>query len=301
MWGGVGRGKTRLMDLLVESLPPERVERTHFHHFMRGVHRRLAELAGQKNPLDQVADEVADRASLLCFDEFFVADITDAMILGQLLKGLAARQVVLVLTSNVAPVDLYRNGLQRVRFLPAIELLEATLDVVELQSETDFRLRALTQAELFYAPLGAAADAALNAHYARLTGGEAAPADPLRVEGRSIPCRARSGDTAWFNFDALCRGPRSQRDYLALAAQFNTLLISGVVIEASDPDVTRRFIFLIDVCYDQRVKLILSAASAIADFAPAAALAFEFERTQSRLLEMQSEHYLALAHLARSD
>lgn len=298
IWGGVGRGKTFLMDLLVESLPPGWVERVHFHHFMRGVHRRLTELKGKPNPLALVGAEIAARTRLLCFDEWFVGDITDAMILANLLESLLAEGVVLVVTSNVAPTDLYRDGLQRERFLPAIALLERELDIWQLVSLQDYRLRELTRAPLYHTPLGAHAEAAMAEHYRRLVGREPEPAPPLLVEGRPIAMRAGVAETAWFEFDALCRGPRSQRDYLWLAGRFHTLLLSNLVISAEELDAARRFIYLVDVCYDQRVKLLISAAVPLPDLSPGGRLAFEFERTVSRLLEMQSEAYLAEPHRA---
>lgn len=296
IWGGVGRGKTFLMDLLVQSLPETEVERVHFHQFMRAVHARLTELKGQPNPLRLIGAEIAGRARLLCFDEWFVADITDAMILANLLEALLAEGVVLVVTSNLPPAQLYKDGLQRERFMPAIALLERELEVWELVSAQDYRLRELTRAPLYQTPLGAAAEAAQAEHYRRLVGREPAAAPPVLVEGRAIAVRALAAETAWFEFDALCRGPRSQRDYLWLAGRFHTILVSNVVLTADDPDATRRFIYLVDVCYDQRVKLLISAAAPLLELNPGGRLAFEFERTVSRLLEMQSEAYLAEAH-----
>lgn len=299
MWGGVGRGKTFLMDLFFEALPFETKQRMHFHRFMRDVHRSLNERSGTANPLRRVADDFAQRGRVLCFDEFFVSDIGDAMILGELLQKLFRRGVVLVATSNVVPANLYENGLQRQRFLPAIDALIAHVHVLNVDGGIDHRLRVLEQAEIYHAPLDDAAEESLSASFARLASSE--PVTPnlrLEIEGRDILAKACSEGVAWFDFDALCDGPRSQNDYIELSKLFHTVLVSGVPAFTSTlEDQARRFISLVDEFYDRGVKLILSAAAPIPSLYQGERLAFEFERTQSRLLEMGSRDYLAREHL----
>lgn len=299
MWGGVGRGKTWLMDLFFESLPFEQKLRMHFHRFMRRVHQDLRALAGQSNPLLGVADRFAADARVLCFDEFFVSDITDAMILGELLDALFARGVTLVATSNIPPQHLYRDGLQRRRFLPAIALLERHTEIMNVDGGTDYRLRSLERAEIYYAPLDAGADASLAASFAGLAPMEATEGEVLEVEGRPIPTRKRADDVVWFDFTALCAGPRSQNDYIELAREFHAVLISDVPrFTTRLEDQARRFISLVDEFYDRGVKLILSAEAPLEDLYGGERLSFEFERTRSRLLEMQSREYLAKLHRA---
>ncbi len=299
-WGGVGRGKTYLMDLFFESLPLAKKQRTHFHRFMRQVHALLAEFKGQKNPLVQVADTIADQAEVLCFDEFFVSDITDAMLLAGLLARLFERGVCLVTTSNIAPDGLYENGLQREKFLPAIALLHQHTRVLNVDGGVDYRLRALKQARLYVYPLGPDAQRLLADHFLSLTG-QSLPAssDVVVIEGRTIPIVAHWEDVAWFDFAALCDGPRSQRDYLVLASEYHTLLLAQVPqMDDAKNDQAKRFIYLIDELYDRGVKLILSAEVAIPHLYVGHQLKFPFERTQSRLLEMQSDAYLASPHKA---
>lgn len=300
LWGGVGRGKTYVMDLFYETLPLSQKMRTHFHRFMRRVHAELTELKGEKNPLEKVADRLSREARIICFDEFFVSDITDAMILANLLEALFSRGVTLVATSNLAPKDLYKDGLQRVRFLPAIDLLYQRLDVLELDGGVDYRLRALAQAELYYSPLGAAADQALRRRFDDLVlDPQAVKVDPvLTIEGRPIPARFEAGDVCWFDFASVCEGPRSQHDYLELAREYHTVLLANVpALGAANDDAARRFIYLVDVFYDRHVKLVLSAAEPLRNLYGRGRLEFEFQRTVSRLLEMQSQEYLALPHL----
>lgn len=298
-WGGVGRGKTYLMDTFYDSLPFSTKTRTHFHRFMQRVHAELKLLAGEKNPLDRVAGKFAAEAEVICFDEFFVTDITDAMILGSLMEKLFAHGVALVATSNIVPDRLYENGLQRARFLPAIKLLNSCTEVVNVDSGIDYRLRALEQAELYHSPLDAAADESLNCSFESLAPDvrEAINGQVLEVNGRPIHTRRCCEDVVWFDFVALCDGPRSQNDYIEIAKQFHAVLISNVPqLGGQRDDQARRFINLVDEFYDCGVKLILSAEVTLADLYGGGRLEFEFERTTSRLLEMQSHEYLARAH-----
>ena len=301
-WGGVGRGKTYLMDVFYDELPFEQKMRTHFHRFMRRVHQELTELKGEKNPLVKVAERLSREARVICFDEFFVTDITDAMILAGLLEALFARGVTLVATSNIVPAGLYPNGLQRDRFLPAIALLQRHTEVANIDGGIDYRLRALQQAALFYSPLTPNAETSLNECFLRLApDAQAIVSDvALTVEGRTITARKVADDVAWFDFYALCDGPRSQRDYIELAREYHAVVVSNVpLLGVGNDDQARRFIYMVDEFYDRGVKLVISAAKPIVQlYCPQGRLTFEFERTQSRLLEMQSEAYLALAHKA---
>jgi cell division protein ZapE len=301
LWGGVGRGKTYLMDTFFEALPFPQKMRTHFHRFMRRVHAELTQLKGEKNPLDKVATVLAGEARVICFDEFFVADITDAMILANLLKALFARGVTLVATSNVEPGNLYKDGLQRERFLPAIELLREHVVILNVDGGTDYRLRALVKAELYYSPLDDAAERALEDCFQRLVPDSRAIRRDLdlAVEGRMIRARCEADDVVWFDFKALCDGPRSQHDYIVLAKEYHAVLVSNVPeFGQRNDDQARRFIYLVDEFYDRHVKLVLSAATPLNMLYGDGRLGFEFQRTQSRLLEMQSQEYLALPHKA---
>lgn len=298
-WGGVGRGKTYLMDNFYESLPFERKMRAHFHRFMRRVHRELKQLEGEKNPLEKVADRIAGEARVICFDEFFVSDIADAMLLGTLLELLFARRVVLVATSNIVPDNLYKNGLQRQRFLPTITLLNQHTDVVNIDGGIDYRLRALEQAELYHSPLDAEAEQALMSAFKGLVPaiGEVREGVALEVENRQIPCRYISEDVVWFDFDVICNIPRSQYDYIELAREFHAVLVGNVPqMGRKNDDQARRFVNLVDEFYDRNVKLVLSAEVDMASLYAEGGLEFEFQRTQSRLLEMQSHEYLARPH-----
>jgi cell division protein ZapE len=299
LWGGVGRGKTFLMDLFFEALPVERKMRMHFHRFMQRTHREMTRLAGVANPLSHVADVYAREACVLCFDEFFVSDIGDAMILGELLAQLLERGVTLVATSNIPPGRLYWNGLQRRSFLPAIAAIEANTEVVELAGANDYRLRVLERAEIYHVGVDAQADRQLAASFEALaTDAATARADvDLEIEGRPIRCRRFADDVVWFDFAAICDGPRGQADYIELARECHAVLISGVpVFTTQTEDQARRFISLVDEFYDHNVKLILSAAAPIESLYRGERLVFEFERTRSRLLEMQSHDYLAGTH-----
>ena len=299
LWGSVGRGKTFLVDICYEHLPIRAKRRIHFHRFMGEVHARLAELGEISDPLDRVAEEWADDLRLLCLDEFFVTDIGDAMILSRLLHGLFARGVCLLTTSNIAPDGLYRDGLQRARFLPAIELLQQHCEVIHLDSPTDYRLRTLRQAPVYLYPADGDAETALRGHYQRLTadycheGGES-----LQINGRAIPVRDHDEGVAWFDFAALCDGPRAVADYIEIARDLHTVLVSNVpVFEASDDDRFRRFVHLVDELYDRHVNLIASATAAPAALYRGTRLQLESERCSSRLIEMQSRDYLASEHL----
>ena len=294
MHGGVGRGKSFLMDCFYNAVPIKRKTRLHFHEFMREVHRELRDLQGTVNPLDELGRRMSLRYKLICFDEFHVAEITDAMILYRLLAALFNNGVGFVTTSNFAPDELYPNGMHRDRILPAIELLKANLEVLSVDNGTDYRSITLEKLKLYHMPLGEAADAAMTDAFERLA--EARDEDPvLNIESRQIRARRKAGGVVWFDFKTLCGGPRSQNDYLEMASQFHTVLLSDVphmpVRMASE---ARRFTWLVDVLYDRRVKLIMSAAVPPEALYTEGPLAHEFPRTISRLNEMQSTQYLAL-------
>jgi cell division protein ZapE len=297
LFGGVGRGKSFLMDAFFAAVPVRRKTRVHFHAFMRDVHAALAEVKHEEDPLAVVAADIARRWRLVCFDEFHVSDIADAMILGRLLTALFEGGVVFVMTSNFAPDALWPNGLQRDRFLPTIALLRQWLDVVEMDAGIDYRLRALEHLATWHVPSGPAADTALAQAFEAMRSG--ADEDPqLAIEGRTLKARRRAGSMVWFDFKTLCDGPRSQRDYLELARRFSVVIVSDVPrLGPETADQARRFTWLIDILYDHRVKLLASAE------APAEALytqgpnAHEFPRTVSRLTEMRTHDYMALPHL----
>lgn len=296
-WGGVGRGKTYLMDAFYESLPFDQKLRLHFHRFMRRVHQELRTLKDQKNPLDCVADRLASETRVLCFDEFFVSDIADAMILGSLMEKLFARGVSLVATSNIVPDRLYENGLQRERFLPAIVVLKANVEIVNVDGGTDYRLRVLEQAELYHWPLDAKADQSLAASFASLSTEPGKENLVLDIEGRDILARRVADDVAWFDFVALCDGPRSQNDYIELAREYSAVILSNIpTLHIGIDDQVRRFVNLVDEFYDRNVKLVVSAEKSLPELYSGGKLTFEFQRTQSRLLEMQSHEYLARPH-----
>lgn len=299
LWGGVGRGKTYLMDTFYESLPFEHKMRAHFHRFMRRVHHELTDLAGHSDPLLIVAERISKEASVICFDEFFVSDITDAMLLGTLFEALFERGVCLVATSNIPPHLLYKDGLQRQRFLPAIALIEKHTQIYHLDSPTDYRLRVLEQAELYHHPLGADAEKSLSESFEQLAPehAEILRNVELEVEGRTITARIEVEDVVWFDFYAICDGPRSQNDYIELAKEYHTVLVSNVpVFRPDNTDQARRFINMVDEFYDRNVNLVLSAAASLDMLYQEGKLSFEFQRTASRLLEMQSHDYLARAH-----
>lgn len=298
LWGGVGRGKTYLMDLFYDVLPVKDKKRLHFHRFMNKVHHDLKGLKQQQNPLQLIAREWATKTRILCLDEFFVSDITDAMILHGLLEGLFSQGVSLVTTSNIPPDQLYKNGLQRARFLPAIELLKKHLEVFHLDGGTDYRLRYLQSAEIFHHPLDAGADANLRDAFTHVAPEEGRSGVELEIEGRKIPTRLHADGVVWFDFPAICDGPRSQADYIEISRCFHTVMISNVpVMDHTMENQARRFLNLVDEFYDRRVKLFLSSEGPVEQIYRGEKLAFEYQRVQSRLQEMQSREYLASAHL----
>ena len=297
LWGGVGRGKTYLVDTFYDCLPFSQKLRVHFHRFMQRVHAELNTLEGQKNPLEIVADRLAREAQVICFDEFFVTDIGDAMILGGLMEALFARGVSLVATSNIIPEKLYENGLQRQRFLPVIALVEKYTRVVNVDAGVDYRLRTLQQAELYHYPLDEGADESLQNSFQRLAVEAGKHWERLEINNRYLTCRCIADDVAWFDFDELCDGPRSQNDYIELARIFHAVLISGVPeFGPEQNDQARRFVNLVDEFYDRNVKLVLAAAKPLLELYTGGNLEFEFQRTVSRLQEMQSYDYLAREH-----
>ncbi len=298
LWGPVGRGKTFLMDLFAASLPHGVVLRRHFHRLMAEVHASLRELGERQNPLVDVAADIAARCHVLCLDEFLVNDIGDAMILANLLQALFDRGVSLVTTSNTAPTNLYLDGLQRTRFLPAIALIEQRCHVVEVASSRDWRLRALTQAPVYLTPPGAESHRALERIFASQAHGPIEQDSALHINGRDIAFNKRAANILWFEFAALCEGPRAVADYIALAKAGPAIIIANVPqFTLYSEDAARRFVQLVDEFYDRHVKLVLSAAAPITDLYDGERLRAEFGRTESRLIEMQSEEYLALPHL----
>lgn len=296
MYGGVGRGKSFLMDCFFNAVPLRRKTRLHFHEFMREVHRELSDLQGTVNPLDELARRMAVQYRLICFDEFHVADVTDAMILHRLLVALFANGVGFVTTSNFKPDDLYPGGLHRDRILPAIALLNERMEVLNVDNGTDYRSRSLEEVELYHVPMGEAADAEMDKAFNALAASHDEDA-VLHIEARQIRAWRKAGGVVWFDFRTLCGGPRSQNDYLEIASQFHTVLLSNVphmpVRMASE---ARRFTWLVDVLYDRRVKLIMSAEVEPEGLYTEGPMAHEFPRTISRLNEMRSKEYLLLAH-----
>jgi cell division protein ZapE len=294
MWGGVGRGKSFLMDCFFQSVPLTRKTRLHFHEFMREVHRELQELKGTANPLEELGKRIARRFRLICFDEFHVADVTDAMILHRLLEAMFANRVSIVTTSNFHPDGLYPNGLHRDRILPAIGLLKDKLEVINVDAGTDYRRRTMEHMKRYHTPLGPEAEAALTKAFDEIA--EARDEDPvLHIEQREITARRKAGGVVWFDFKWLCGGPRSQNDYLEIASRFHTLLLSNVPqMPPRMASEARRFTWLVDVLYDRRVKLIISAEVPPDQLYLEGPLAHEFPRTVSRLQEMQSAEFLAL-------
>lgn len=295
MHGGVGRGKSFLMDCFFQAVPLQRKTRLHFHEFMREVHRELADLKGIVNPLHELGRRISRRYRLICFDEFHVADVTDAMILHRLLESLFQHRVSIVTTSNFHPDELYPNGLHRDRILPAIELLKEKLEVISVDNGTDYRQRTLEQVQMYHCPLGAQADERMQAAFEALA--EARDEPPvLNIEHRELRARRKAGGVVWFDFRTLCGGPRSQNDYLEIASRFHTVMLSDVPqMPPRLASEARRFTWLVDVLYDRRVKLILSAAVPAVELYLEGPLAHEFPRTVSRLAEMQSAEFLALS------
>ena len=302
MWGGVGRGKSFLMDSFYSVVPVVRKTRLHFHEFMRSVHHQLDQLKGVADPLDEVAKRVARKYRLICFDEFHVSDIADAMILYNLLKALFDNGVSFVMTSNYEPSTLYPDGLHRDRMLPTIALLKDQLDVLNVDAGNDYRKRALEQVEAYYTPLNAASDHLLREAFGKIADTAEDPHPIVRIENREIRPLRRAGGVIWFDFATLCGGPRSQNDYLELASQFHTVILSGIpAMSAGQASEARRFTWLIDVFYDHKVKLIMSAAVEPEELYTQGQLANEFHRTVSRIIEMQSREYMLAERRGAAD
>lgn len=292
MWGGVGRGKSFLMDSFYSVAPVVRKTRLHFHEFMRGVHRQLDELKGIPDPLNEVAKRVAKKYRLICFDEFHVSDVADAMLLYNLLNALFNHGVSFIMTSNYEPDTLYPDGLHRDRMLPTIALIKEKLDVLNVDSGNDYRKRALEQVQAYLTPLSAATDKALRDTFVRIaeTTDEDAHVD---IEGRKLKSLRRAGSLIWFDFATLCGGPRSQNDYLEIASRFHTVILSSIPrMSAGMSSEARRFTWLIDVFYDNKVKLIMSAEVEPEQLYTSGTLSNEFHRTVSRIVEMQSKEYM---------
>jgi len=299
IWGGVGRGKTFLMDLFFETLALGQKKRIHFHRMMHEVHSRLQAMGTIEDPLDEVAAEIANDTRVLCFDEFFVSDIGDAMILGRLLDGLFRRGVILVTTSNAAPDGLYKDGLQRQRFVPAIEMLKRHTHVVHMDGGVDYRLRLLQQAGTYLSPDDDNAQARLQHYFDESASSQIAANSMLDINGRDIRALYCAKGIAWFSFDDICDGPRSQNDYIEIARWYPTVIVSGIPrLDGALENQARRFVALVDEFYDRRVKLIIAAAVAVDALYAGRRLTSEFDRTVSRLIEMQSTDYLASPHLA---
>ncbi|GGD21763.1 cell division protein ZapE [Franconibacter daqui] len=297
MWGGVGRGKTWLMDLFYQSLPGERKQRLHFHRFMLKVHEDLTALQGHSDPLEIIADRFKAQTDVLCFDEFFVSDITDAMLLGGLMQALFARGITLVATSNIPPDELYRNGLQRARFLPAIEAIKRHCDVMNVDAGIDYRLRTLTQAHLWLSPLNEETKGRMEQLYTALAGAKRQGEPVLEINHRPLPTLGLENQTLAVAFRTLCVDARSQHDYIDLSRQFHTVLLFDVpVMTPQMESEARRFIALVDEFYERHVKLVVSAAAPLMEIYQGQRLKFEFQRCLSRLQEMQSEEYLKRAH-----
>ena len=296
LWGGVGVGKTFLMDLFYDSLPLTRKKRIHFHRFMQRVHQQLQAYEGQRNPLWKIANEWAEQTQVLCLDEFMVMEITDAMILAELLGALFATGVTLVTTSNVSPDALYQHGLQRSRFLPAIQLIKRHCQTFELHTQCDYRLRLLSQAALYQSPLDEGSDYYLREYFDGLVNSEVQYHETVVINRRQLITERIGANVIWFDFKNLCTVPRSQQDYLEIARCYHTVLLGNVPQLVKD-DWARNFIHMVDVFYDHRVKLIITAATTLQNLYPNGRLNFEFQRTQSRLIEMQSQAYLSQAHL----
>ena len=298
-WGGVGRGKSFLMDCFFDAVPYRRKRRIHFHAFMRDVHRQLFELKGESDPLVRVAERIAKEVRLLCFDEFHVSDIADAMILGRLLEALFERGVVFVMTSNYPPDNLYPDALLRENFLPTIALIKREVDVLEVDAGVDYRLRTLEQVEIFHYPADAAAELKMAEYFSAMAGEAGVAGGGIEVLGRDIPTLRRAHGVIWFDFTALCDGPRSQNDYLELARGYHTVMLSGIPrMTARMASAARRFTWLVDIFYDHKVKLIATAECVPDALYTEGKQASEFARTSSRLTEMRSREYLALPHLS---
>lgn len=298
MWGGVGRGKTWLMDMFFQAIPGERKQRLHFHRFMLRVHQELTELQGQSDPLQIVADRFKSETDLLCFDEFFVSDITDAMLLGTLMEALFARGITLVATSNIPPDDLYRNGLQRARFLPAIDMIKQHCEIMNVDAGIDYRLRTLTSAHLWMTPLNDDTSKEMERMFVALAGVARSDKPVLEINHRSLPTQGIAEGVVAMDFKTLCGEGRSQHDYIELSRRFHSVLLYNVpVMIYKTEDQARRFLALVDEFYERHVKLVVSAEASLFEIYQGARLKFEYQRCVSRLQEMQSEEYLRLAHL----
>jgi cell division protein ZapE len=299
VWGGVGRGKTWLMDLFFQSLPFRDKQRSHFHRFMQSVHDELKKHKEQANPLDLVADRIAQKARILCFDELFVTDIADAMLLGNLFRGLFKRGVTLVATSNVAPDDLYKDGLQRARFVPAIRLLKEHTQVVHMDGGADYRLRLLERAHTWFDTRATTSAVDLEKLFDAIAAEPGATDATLILNHRRLRAHRHADGAIWFTFKELCDGPRGQADYIEIARCYHTVFLTDVPVLGPDAEnAARRFISLVDEFYDRAVKLIVSAAAPAPELYRGSKLTFEFERTKSRLIEMQSQDYLSRQHQA---
>ncbi|MBV4367040.1 cell division protein ZapE [Erwinia phyllosphaerae] len=298
MWGGVGRGKTWLMDMFFQAIPGERKQRLHFHRFMLRVHEELTGLQGQSDPLQIVADRFKSETDLLCFDEFFVSDITDAMLLGTLMEALFARGITLVATSNIPPDELYRNGLQRARFLPAIEMIKKHCDIMNVDAGIDYRLRTLTSAHLWMMPLNEATSKEMDRMFVALAGKARTDRPVLEINHRQLPTLGVAEGVVAMDFLTLCGEGRSQHDYIELSRRFHSVLLFNVpVMIYKTEDQARRFLALVDEFYERHVKLVISAEATLYEIYQGARLKFEYQRCVSRLQEMQSEEYLRLPHL----
>ncbi|MDN0086354.1 cell division protein ZapE [Yersinia nurmii] len=298
MWGGVGRGKTWLMDLFFHSLPGDRKLRLHFHRFMLRVHQELAELQGHENPLEIVADGFKTQTDVLCFDEFFVSDITDAMLLATLLQALFARGITLIATSNIPPDNLYQNGLQRARFIPAITLIKEYCEVMNVDAGIDYRLRTLTQAHLYLTPLNPQAEQNMRQMFIKLAGKAGEEMPVLEINHRPLAAISAADGVLAIDFHTLCEEARSQLDYIALSREYHTVLLHNLrLMTAKEENAARRFLALVDEFYERRVKLIISAEASMFEIYQGDRLKFEYQRCLSRLQEMQSEEYLKLPHL----
>jgi len=292
LWGGVGVGKTFMMDCFYKCLPFPQKMRMHFHQFMKLIHQELKKYQGEKDPLQMIAKDIARQTLLLCFDELFVSDITDAMLLGHLFRALFKQGVCLVTTSNTKPDDLYKNGLQREQFLPAIDLLKESTTVLHIPTTVDYRLRHLKEAGVFYSPLDAAAQFNMEKSFTSLLGENSVSTDPVIILDRAIKIKKQAGKVVWFDFAEICKVPRSQNDYLAIAEKFHTVFISDIpAIPANEKDTICLFISMVDVFYDAHVRLVLSSAEPVGEIYNRGYMILEYTRTHSRLLEMQSTDY----------
>lgn len=298
IWGGVGRGKTFIVDFFFKHLPIEKKQRTHFHSFMKSVHEQIRELGHIEDPLEQVARQIAEKTRVLCLDEMHVNDITDAMLLGGLFKYLFDDGVTLITTSNIVPSGLYKDGLQRKRFLPAIELLETHTTVVNADGEMDYRMRALEQADVYQIGTGDLAEKRLEQYFFAMVGTDAEVShEAVKINGRDIPVKQTCKGVAWFTFPTLCMTARSTLDYIEIAGRYDTVLISDIpVMNAMQDDAARRFVNLIDELYDRSVNVVISAEAAPEALYTGKRMAFEFDRTISRLMEMRSKEYLFHKH-----